>query len=532
MRFQSHKIHIVLSVLLVPIFLEGCKKSLHKAIKSSNIGKIEQLINRGANVNARNERGQTPLHIAAIVGREDVANLLLLNGADIDACDHLGWTPLHAAAANSQWAAKVAELLISKGANIYARTTEGITTLHEAARGGNKRILDLLIEKGVDVNATDKHGKTPLHWAVEFGQYNQEETVELLIAAGAKVWVENKAGFSPIEESLFTDNQTIANLLVSTIELNTPDDSGDTPLHRAVRKNNVKLVKILIEYGANVNAKDKQGDTPLDVAVNYVRNKEIVDLLITEGAKKGVQQELKLPSSVSQDELMKDLKKLVSNGGNIDTPDGFGRTSLHKASRHGFTDVVSFLITNDANPNAIDKLGFTPLQYAVMHSQLEIAKILIDHGANVNVKTKKEGYTALHFAVLRKEKNQKLVQLLIENGADVNIASASDQAGGQTPLHMSVAVGNIPLTKLFLAKGADINARDKTGATPLHEAARRGHKEIVELLIEKDAEINAKDDNGMTPLVHALSDDPKIQAVAEILRKHGGRTYGWQAVKE
>ena len=210
MRFQSHKIYIVLSVLLVPIFLEGCKKSLHKAIKSSDIGKIEQLINRGANVNARNERGQTPLHIAAIVGREDVANLLLLNRADIDACDHLGWTPLHAAAANSQWAAKVAELLISKGADIYARTTEGITTLHEAARGGNKKILDLLIEKGVDVNATDKHGKTPLHWAVEFGEYNQEETVELLIAAGAKVWVENKAGFSPIEESLFTDNQTIA----------------------------------------------------------------------------------------------------------------------------------------------------------------------------------------------------------------------------------------------------------------------------------------------------------------------------------
>jgi ankyrin repeat protein len=519
-------------MMMLVIFANGCKdKSLHDAIAVHDLTTVERLIHNGADLNARNDRGQTPLHIAAIIGREDVAKLLLLRGADIDANDHFGWTPLHAATANSQWSAKVAELLISKGADIYARTTEGITTLHEAASGGNRETLELLIEKGLDVNATDKHGMTPLHWAVEFGQYNQEEIVELLIAAGAQVWIDNRAGISPLEESLITDNQTIANLLVRCIDINTPDDSGNTPLHRAVRKNNVKLVKILIEHGANVNAKDKQGDTPLYVAANYVRNKEIVNLLMTEGAEKGREKEPKLPP-VSQDQLLQDLKKLVSNGGNIDTSDGFGRTSLHKASRHGFKDVVNFLITNGANPNAIDKLGFTPLQYAVMHSQLEIAKILIDHGANVNAKTNKRGYTALHFAVLRKEKNQKLVELLIESGADVNIASASDQAHGWTPLHMSVAVGNIPWTKLFLAKGADVNARDKSGATPLHEAARRGHKEIVVLLIEKDAEINAKDDTGMTPLVYALSDDPRIQAVAEILRKHGGRTYGWQRKNE
>jgi len=98
-------------------------------------------------------------------------------------------------------------------------------------------------------------------------------------------------------------------------------------------------------------------------------------------------------------------------------------------------------------------------------------------------------------------------------------------------LHMAVAAGNMSLTTLFIAKGADVNVRNESGATPLHEAARRGYKEIVEFLIEKGAQINAKDEDGMTPLAEALLNDPKAREVVEILQKHGAKTYGWKRVK-
>ena len=74
----------------------------------------------------------------------------------------------------------------------------------------------------------------------------------------------------------------------------------------------------------------------------------------------------------------------------------------------------------------------------------------------------------------------------------------------------------------LIAKGADVNAKDKDGGTPLHYAAKYGRKETVELLIAKGADLNAKDDDGKTPLDRAiLRNDGKT---IDLLRKHGGKT--------
>ena len=105
-------------------------------------------------------------------------------------------------------------------------------------------------------------------------------------------------------------------------------------------------------------------------------------------------------------------------------------------------------------------------------------------------------------------------------GADVN----AKESGGATPLLFAAQGGHKEIAELLIAEGAEVNANDSTGYTPLHYAAARGHKETAELLIAKGADVNAKDNQGRTPLNKAIFNKDFENEVADILRKHGGKT--------
>ena len=90
--------------------------------------------------------------------------------------------------------------------------------------------------------------------------------------------------------------------------------------------------------------------------------------------------------------------------------------------------------------------------------------------------------------------------------------------GPSMSIHEAAADGNIKAVKHHLAAGADVNAKGMTGWTALHQAAMFGHKKIVELLIAKGADVNAENNLHATPL--DLAEDE----IADLLRKHGGKT--------
>lgn len=143
---------------------------LVKAGKVGNISLIRLYIRDDPKaVRARDARGDTPLHIAAIWGFYDIAKLLIDKGADVNAVDdgHRAM-PLHFAAFNGR--VKIAALLLKHGARINAPENMGRTPLHIAAGRGFWNVVEFLLKKCARTDIKDERGRTPLSMAVEKGR--------------------------------------------------------------------------------------------------------------------------------------------------------------------------------------------------------------------------------------------------------------------------------------------------------------------------------------------------------------------------
>ena len=206
------------------------------------------------------------------------------------------------------------------------------------------------------------------------------------------------------------------------------------------------------------------------------------------------------------------VKKFLDKGGNVNLQDEPGMTPLHHAVNSDWKGknfkMVKLLLDRGANVNAIDDTHHTPLHWA---SNKETAELLIVAGANVNAKTKRTGETLLFSAT---------------RGA----------AQGALKSYQTY----LDLTKMLIAKGADVNVklksgsmiddnepyRDKSGDTVLHQVVRsyseKHASEVAELLINNGAKINERNILGQTPLDEALLN--QRNKTATLLLKHGGKT--------
>ena len=140
----------------------GAEDSIQVAASGGDIEAVKQHLAAGADVNAKDDWGMTPLHCTAEMGRKEIAELLIAKGADVDVQSDMG-TPLHLA---TYWNGKeIVELLIANGADVNAKNERKWTPLHWAAYRDHKEIVELLIAEGADVNANDIDGGTPLDYA-------------------------------------------------------------------------------------------------------------------------------------------------------------------------------------------------------------------------------------------------------------------------------------------------------------------------------------------------------------------------------
>ncbi|MEW6354695.1 MAG: ankyrin repeat domain-containing protein [Planctomycetota bacterium] len=150
----------------IPVIIKkpiGGMTPLHWAAIFGNVEVAKLLIERGANIEARDGMGRTPLLLAVINGQNLMVDLLLKNGADPNAQNASKYTPLMLAVLQGQQ--KTAELLLAKGAELHITNHTGGTALHVAVEAQRKDMVELLLKHGAEVNAKDHSGRTPLDLA-------------------------------------------------------------------------------------------------------------------------------------------------------------------------------------------------------------------------------------------------------------------------------------------------------------------------------------------------------------------------------
>ncbi len=153
---------------------------LLSAASSGDTAAAARLLGQGADVDAKNNQGDTALLLAARSGKVDTARLLIEKGANIEVKNNVGETALIAACTSGH--AEVAQLLVEKGAATDARDDGGAMPLMYAGLGGSTAIIEILLAKGANINAQDDRGETPLMYAASAGSV---DAVKLMLRKNA-----------------------------------------------------------------------------------------------------------------------------------------------------------------------------------------------------------------------------------------------------------------------------------------------------------------------------------------------------------
>jgi ankyrin repeat protein len=267
----------------------------YDAIRNNDLKSIRALL-EGVDVDARDGRGSTPLMLAAAIGSIEAMTLLLDAGADANARNDFGATPLIRAAGDP---AK-SRILIERGAGLNEQSKQGRTPLMMAARrDGNSDLVRLMLAKGADPKANDGRGNTALMMAAQMGDV---ETLRLLTAEGADVNAANEQGATPLGNAVCSNRVEAVKFLLSKgaransaiVSFGTvrhgPIAIGNlTPLMAASPYGSAELIGELIKAGADVNTKDVRGMTPLMLAVaSETQDVNVVNLLLDSGAEPNV----------------------------------------------------------------------------------------------------------------------------------------------------------------------------------------------------------------------------------------------------
>ena len=438
---------------------------LTEAVKARDLQKVRSLLGQKIDVNARSTDGATALLWAVHANDDELADLLIRAGADVNASNDYRMTPLALACTNGN--AGMVARLVKAGADPNTVIATGESPIMTCAATGNVDAVRILLAHGANVNAAELHNnQTALMWAAA---ERHPEVVRVLMEAGAELRARSRQGFTVLHFAAREgDLETTRLLLAAGIDVNIrsdPDASlkgrgpafdamrsgGSTPLLVATVRGNVPLARFLLEQGADPNI-DSAGFTPLHWAV-------------------------------------------ATWEGDLSNPMfGFSDPMSGIPDRQAKIALVKALLAHGANPNArvtrrmpgfaggyAEPVGATPFFLASSVADVEMMQLLLDAGADPTTQTE-SGTSALMAAAgvnrklaespVTEEQSVEAVKLLIKLGANAGHISAN----GENALFGPAYRGWNTLVQLLFDNGANVNVVSKAGITPWLAASGLGDR--------------------------------------------------------
>ena len=242
---------------------------LHVALDIRHLKIAKWLLSHGADVNSQEKRGWTPLHLAADNGHIEACRMLLEHNAEVDSRSNNGHTPFLTAWKSGR-NPDILQLFLDYNADARLYYEKGDTPLHFAAENGLLKLAQTLLNRNVEVDSRGSHGCTPLHWASVSGH---PDVVQLLLDHNANPYLRDADGDTPLHCAAFGGQLEVVLLLLKlNVDVNSRNVKGLTPLHFASMVSwggsqpSASVVRLLLDYGADVQARDLSGKTASGVA--------------------------------------------------------------------------------------------------------------------------------------------------------------------------------------------------------------------------------------------------------------------------
>lgn len=255
MELRRSSFSVFCSATVIAFFLFGpaFATDLTDAVRAGNVSRVVLLLNSGADPNKRSPYNG-PLHDAARIGSDEITTILIRAGADLELPGFGGNRPLHS-----------------------------------AVMAGRATVVSLLLKSGAKADSLDNTGRTPL-LSFTSGDVGDVDTLIALLDGGANPnLLDGPAPFHPLDYAAMNGRADVADLLIAFgANIDAKDNLyGETPLHLAIFAYqdvplfHLEVAQLLIDRGADVNAKDKNGSTPMDYAKHYYPNAGLLQSVLS-----------------------------------------------------------------------------------------------------------------------------------------------------------------------------------------------------------------------------------------------------------
>ena len=336
--------------------------ALMAAASSGNLKSVKILLDQGANINLKDNQEQTALSEAATSSNAEVVRFLIANGANAQFKTAAGNSLLMLSAQRGQ--ADIIKMLIDNKEDLNGQNVEGESALLQAIKSDRMEVVKMLLGAGADPNTKNLKQESPLYLVAEKGDL---ELLRLLCDKGA-VFSHNDMDRALLEAVYGGKSEMLDYLLGKCAEAGTLTNINyapeiDSALSTAVSQKDERVIHLLLEKGANMDARDHYGSSALTVAVSE-GNLAIVQLFLEKGA---------------------DVKALDSQHGTTLISVASGNYNSEETNRLA---IASLLLKRGIAVNATNADGKTALMNAAYLRRAGLVELLLDNGADAMIKDK------------------------------------------------------------------------------------------------------------------------------------------------